>query len=365
MLWRIGEWWTRSCWGWLAVIGPILCYVILWVTLDLVGLGAGNPIALKLDADDFRDARELDLHGVAGRLEYAIASALLLIVAVFSILWAVPRILVRIRNPFGGVTGLVIAFGISAALYLLYIESSYELRQIFADDILRAGEAEGVLQPWGLSIMGFSPMQLTLAPSQALEWSRDGIYLFSNAAPWCLIVLAACASSYEPRRFREEPPEQLRERLVLLQIAVLLAAANIVLSVAYTRAMVHWPPLLLEEDLAQAYTLATSRYAALWGAIGTVLLVAALAPAYVGLIKQFDRVATRELAEDLGRPPTYQERLQWREKHGLLISVQQAVTTGAAVVAPVLTGPTLDAQGDGALTDDPQQARQEIRIDQR
>ncbi|MEO1331192.1 MAG: hypothetical protein AAFW46_16200, partial [Pseudomonadota bacterium] len=131
------------------------------------------------------------------------------------------------------------------------------------------------------------------------------------------------------------------------------------------RAMVHWPPLLLQEDLAETFTVATSRYTALWGVLGTILLIAALAPAYVSLMRQFDRVATRELAEELGRAPTYMERLQWREKHGLLISAQQVITTGAAVVAPVLTGPTLDNAAGQAGLNDNGQARQEISIDQR
>ncbi|MGD1868967.1 MAG: hypothetical protein ACFB0F_05525 [Neomegalonema sp.] len=367
MITRLSEWWTRSCWGWLVVLGPVSCYFFLWIALDVLGLGGGNPITLEM-ADPqtaFREGDELILFDVAGKLEYAISGAMLLLVALFSLLWSLPRYAFAFRNPFGGATGLFFAVGLSGGLYWLYIVSPYELRQIFADDVLVRGEEAGLLEPWRLSACGFTMMEAGLLPSEAMARTRDVIYLVGNAATWSLIILAARMTSYEPKRYKEEPPEDLRKRLIIMQIAVLLAAGVIVLTVAYTRSMTHWPPKLLVDAAAEPYVLAATRYTALWGVLGTVLLLPAVAPAYMGLIRQFDRIANRELSEQLGRVPSFAERMAWRTKHGLLISAQQAMTTGAAVIAPAMTSPTLDATQSNQPGLQPNPPGQSQSIDQR
>ena len=368
MIERFTEWWTRSCWGWLVILGPVACYFFLWIALDVMGLGGGNPVRLERTAPEamFRDGAELALFDVAGKLEYAISGAMLLLVGLFSLVWSLPRFVFAVRNPFGGVTGLIFSVGISGLLYWLYLISPYELRQIFADEILIEGERAKLLEPWRLSAFGVTMMEATLLPSEAMARTRDVIYLVGNTATWSLIVLAARMTSYEPKRYKEEPTDDLRKRLIIVQIAVLLAAAVIVLTVAYTRSMTHWPPMLLNDQAAEPYLTAATRYTALWGVLGTVLLLTAVAPAYMGLIRQFDRIANRELTEELGRIPTFAERMAWRTKHGLLISAQQAMTTGAAVIAPVMTSSTLDATQGGARDQlQPSPAGQSLSIDQR
>ena len=367
---RLGEWWTRSVWGWLIVVGPMISYLMLLISLDVIGLGSGDPLRYlpSNPQEAFLPPEKMTLYGVAGRLEYAIVSSVFFLVACFSIIWSVPRIFFAFRNPFGGVTGLLLSLGSSALLYYLYMTSDYNLRQVFADDLLVYGEQNGLIPSIfaDFNIFGFSFISGNVTPSQALSITRDVVYLVGNAAPWCLIVLAAKCAAYEPRKFREESHESLRARVIVLQIAVVLAAANIVLSVAYTRAMVSWPPMLLEPEIAKSYIAATSRYTALWGALGTVLLATALAPAVVSLNQQFDRVAMRELGADRGRHVSFEERMAWRRKHGLLVSAQQAVTTGAAVIAPVMTSPTLDAtQGGASGSMDTSPPAQELPFDQR
>ena len=150
----------------------------------------------------------------------------------------------------------------------------------------------------------------------------------------------------------------------MLQIAVVLAAANIVLSVAYTRAMITWPPMLLAPDVAETYAAAVNRYVALWGTLGSVLLIAALAPAYLSLNRQFDRIATLELVGEEGRYVSFEDRYAWRAKHGLIISSQQMLTAGAAVVAPIVTAPALEAAQGGAALDAAPLA-QELPVDAR
>ena len=367
---RLGEWWTRSVWGWLVVIGPMISYLLLLISLDVIGLGGADPLRyLPANPQEaFLPVEKMTLYSVAGRLEYAIVSSIFFMVACFSIIWSVPRIFFSFRNPFGGFIGLILSLGSSAALYYLYYISDYNLRQVFADDLLVYGEQNGIIPNIysNFNIFGIPIMAAELSQSQVMSITRDVVYLVGNAAPWCLIVLAAKCAAYEPRKFQEESHESLRSRVIVLQIAVVLAAANIVLSVAYTRAMVSWPPMLLEPEVAKSYVAATSRYTALWGALGTVLLATALAPAVVSLNRQFDRVAARELGATRGRHVSFEERMVWRRKHGLLVSAQQALTTGAAVIAPVMTSPTLDATQGGARQDqDIQPPGQELPFDQR
>ncbi|MBX2854478.1 MAG: hypothetical protein KTR21_05795 [Rhodobacteraceae bacterium] len=367
---RLGEWWTRSVWGWLVVIGPMLSYLFLLISLDVIGLGSSDPLEyLPANPQEaFLPAEKMTLYSVAGRLEYAIASSVFFLVACFSIIWSVPRIFFSFRNPFGGLTGLILSIGSSAALYYLYFISDYNLRQVFADDLLVYGEENGLIPSIysNFNVLGIPIMAGELTQSQIMSMTRDVVYLVGNAAPWCLIVLAAKCAAYEPRKFREESPESLRSRIIVLQIAVVLAAANIVLSIAYTRAMVSWPPMLLEPEVAKSYIAATSRYTALWGALGTILLATALAPAVVSVNRQLDRVASRELGANRGRHVSFEERMIWRRKHGLLVSAQQALTTGAAVVAPVMTSPTLDAtHGGSGQNQEIRPPGQELPFDQR
>lgn len=77
---RISEWWIRTSWGWLVILGPVLTYFVTWIALDIVGLSASNPI--QFDATDFvglfRSGQELTLYSVGGRLEYALVAVLML-----------------------------------------------------------------------------------------------------------------------------------------------------------------------------------------------------------------------------------------------------------------------------------------------
>lgn len=363
---RLTEWWMRTSWGWLVIIGPIIAYLLLFMALDFSGLNAANPVTFT---DEFvaaaaREPDSLGVRHISARLEYALVAVLLFIISVFSILWALPKVLSAFRNPFGGLTGLVIAVGLSGFLYWVYLGEEYNLRQALADDLLISLERQRLIGDLNvvLNLFGLSLPLGAMTPSEIMSLSRDFVYLFSGAAPWFLIVLAARCASFEPRRLYDESHASLRRRLMMLQMAVILAAGVLVLSVAYTRAMVAWPTTLFIDTVGQDFSGALFRYVALWGALGTVMLITALTPAYVSLLYQFDRVATHELTDQLGRAPTYQERLMWRAQHGLQLSTQQVLTTGAAVVAPLITSPALDASGLSGR-DDPRGGA-EIRLDQ-
>ncbi|MEM9726164.1 MAG: hypothetical protein AAF909_11970 [Pseudomonadota bacterium] len=345
---RLVEWWWRTRWGWLVILGPVLCYSSLLYSMDLVGLAADRDAYFRLvdPRTAFRSGVELDLMSMAGRMEYALVSALYVLVAGFSILWALPRILARPRNPFGGFFGLLLAVGFSVFLYYVYSVSEYNIRVAFADDILKLGEQAGAVPPIGVS---FAPFGLLMYDGQMpqsvmLERMHSVVYLIGNTAPWVLIVYMAMLASFEPRMLGKEEKRALRLRMTHLQIGMALAALNIVLSVAYLRTMMAWPVKLFEEELATIFLFAATRYAAVLGALGSLMLITVLAPAYYALNQHFDRVAEHELlaAGDDDGYVSFQERLAWRSKHGLLLSSQQAITAAAAVLAPLLTAPTLE-----------------------
>lgn len=347
MISRIKEWWGRTSWGWLVILGPIICYLALLLSLDIVGLASDAERYFNVDEaiGQFRTGLDLQLMSMSGRMEYALVAVIYILVAAFSILWAVPRILARWRNPFGGLFGMMICLGLAGFLYTLYLVSSYNIRIAFADDILRLAEDLGVLgdimvrfEPFGMPLL-----ETPMSQSDMLLHVHAIIYLVGGAAPWVLVVFMACLASFEPRSLGKESHKSLRERMALLQITVVLAAANIVLSVAYLRMMTSWPVKLLEEETSAYFLMASTRYAAVWGALGTLMLLTTVAAAYVALNRQFDRVAEHELMREGDDYVTYEERLAWRRRHGLLLSAQQAVTAGAAVISPLMTSPTLDA----------------------
>lgn len=361
---RIAEWWARTSWGWLVIIGPILCYSALLAGLQVVGLASELPSYYR-DFDpltSFKSGIEFDLASIAGRVTFALTASLYLLVSAFSILWAFPRILARTRNPFGGIIGLGIAFGASAALYISYLTSDANLRVAFADDILRIAERQGKIDeiPMTAALFGVTMIDEPVLVSDMLATVHSVVYFFGNAAPWFLIVFAACCASFEPKRLGRETHRQLRERMALLQISVVLAALNLVLSIAYLRAMNVWPQSLLIDTLKADFMGASTPYTAIWGATGSLMLASALAPAYISLNRHFDKIATQELMGEGDEYVAFEERLAWRRKHGLLLSSQQALATGIAVVAPLFTSPTLDA---GAPDTTPSQTRFEQRLD--
>ncbi len=343
---RMDDWWQRVAWGGAVIIGPILCYVALLIALDVVGLSDGQAryFDAALAVGSFKSGLELDLYSISGRSEYALTAAVYVLVAVFSIVWAAPRIAAKTRNPYGGGFGVMIAVGLSLALYVLYVVSDNNLRIAFADQILAQGEAVGVLEriPMKMQLLGVTLFGDSVPASEMLAKVHAFVYFFGNAAPWFLIVFAACCAAFEPGSFGKERHKSLRERMALLQIAVALGAANIVLSVAYLRAMLNWPTNLLEDQLAADFIVATTRYTAIWGAIGTLMLIAVVAPAYISLTRHFDRVAEFERLRDGDDYVSYKERREWREEHGLNLTSQEILATGAAVLAPLLTAPTLE-----------------------
>lgn len=350
MVSRLVEWWGRTCWGWLAIAGPVLCYLALLYSLDIVGLESdGDPYFRVVDGRTaFRTGVELDLISVAGRMEYALVSSIYLIVAGFSIIWALPKIISRPRNPFGGLFGFLIAIGFSAFLYYVYTISDYNIRIAFANDILKLGEAAGTLGDIKVSFVPFGFMMYTesMPQSEMLMRAHNIVYLLGNTATWVLVVFMASIASIEPRMLGAEPHKKLRQRMAELQIALVLAALNIVLSVAYLRTMMAWPINMLQEDLGMFFMIPASRYTAVLGALGSVIVVSLLAPAYIALTRQFDRIAERELKREGEDYVSFSERLEWRQRHGLLLSSQQAIAAGAAVLAPLMTAPTLDGAAE-------------------
>lgn len=362
---RITEWWTRTSWGWLVILGPVICYFALEVSNYAIGMTSYNRIQLDdaVLAENIRQGMSLTLYDVGGRLELGLTAILFFLVALFSIIWSLPQIFAAFRNPFGGLLGVAIPLGLSAALYLSFLGQDYNFRSVFANDLLIFAEREGGLSPLNIrfELFGVSFINERLSPEQVMMGIHSFVYFFTNAAPWCLITMAAVCASFEPRATQNEAPQSLRRRMTGLQIAVVLAAANLVLAVVYTRALISWGPGLFDEEVAAEIAYATTRYTITWGAIGTLLLISALVPAYVSLMRQIDRVANYELS---GGDPSihvhYADRLAWRLKHGLVVSTTQVLTTGAAVIAPVMTGPALET-GAGVVDTRPG-AHQESRL---
>ncbi|MEL6979602.1 MAG: hypothetical protein AAGM38_13100 [Pseudomonadota bacterium] len=364
MISRLVEWWHRTRWGWLVILGPVIVYLSLLVSLDLVGLAAdGDPYFREVDPRTaFRSGIERDLASMSGRMEFALASVLYFLVAIFSIIWALPRILGRYRNPFGGLLGVLIAGAMVGFLYFLYLISDYNIRIAFADDVLRLGEDAGAVDlvtvrfwPFGMALY-----EEVMPQSQMLASIHAIVYLIGGAAPWVLVVFMANIASFEPRSLGKESHKALRMRMVNLQIALALAALNIVLSVYYLHTMMGWPLRLFEDELAASFLAAATRYSALFGVLGTLMLLSTLAPAYLALNRQYDLVAEHELMKAGDDYVSYEERIAWRRKHGLLLSAQQAVTAGVAVVAPLITSPALPT----ADTDGPPPSRFEQQLRQ-
>ncbi len=111
----------------------------------------------------------------------------------------------------------------------------------------------------------------------------------------------------------------------------------LVFSVATTHGFYHFSSALMHQPAADAYRLLASAGTTYWGAVYTTVLIVIAVPAAVSVTWDGRRAAVAALPAG-----NFTERLEWRKKEGVELSIRDRLRLAAASFAPVLTAPFLD-----------------------
>jgi hypothetical protein len=129
----------------------------------------------------------------------------------------------------------------------------------------------------------------------------------------------------------------LGRRRICIDIMLGVVGTILVFSVATTHGFYHFSAALMVPEDAAAYGKLASAGTTYWGAAYTTVLLVVVVPASLSVARDGRRVAAWTLPG-----ATYTERLDWRKREGVELSIRDKLSLAVAGLAPVLTSPTLD-----------------------
>ena len=129
----------------------------------------------------------------------------------------------------------------------------------------------------------------------------------------------------------------LARRRMGLDAMLTVVGPILVFSVATTHGFYHFSSALMQTSPADSYRLLASAGTTYWGAVYTTVLVVIAVPAAVSVVRDGKRAAAAALPDG-----NLTERLEWRKREGVELSIDDRVRLAVASFAPVLTTPFLD-----------------------
>jgi hypothetical protein len=148
-------------------------------------------------------------------------------------------------------------------------------------------------------------------------------------------LLAAFAAVALRARHDDNAAADLQGRMRDLERTTIFCAAFLVLLTALNKTLVDWTQAVLDEHHQKAYAYLAGAISTYWGTFGTLVLVSALVPAFVGLRLDIDKSA-RAWSED------QEEANRWKKDHGLEFDMKSGIGAAIAAAAPMLTVPGIE-----------------------
>jgi hypothetical protein len=162
-----------------------------------------------------------------------------------------------------------------------------------------------------------------------------------------MLVAATASVSVRP----EKPPtcEELLSRLTIMRIVLALGAAVLVVGVLCSKILIEWPTSLLSNSQQKAIAPIGEAVNLMYGAFGTIALIAGLGPALVAFV--LDRRAFRATLADNRQAETTEATAQDRAPakpppaprfaDDLGFAPLSSIGTAIAVFSPLLASPLL------------------------
>jgi hypothetical protein len=315
-------------------------------------VGEAKQIAEKNEQDLAVTFLAKDLRG---RASYAVASALLYFASAAAIGFGLG--VVGRRN------GARIAFGaLLCSIFLGYIVASTPpaadllLRPLIVEHILAA--ANKLAPPMNVLASGDADRSLfnqfvggLFRVDQFGDPAVTGLVRLT-----CMITLSsvgmlvAATASVSVRR--EKPPthEELLSRLTIMRILLALGAAVLVVAVLCSKILIEWPTSLLSISQQKAIAPIGEAVNLMYGAFGTMALIAGLGPALVAFV--LDRQAFRATLADNRQAETAEATAQDRAPANaapaqrfaddLGFAPLPSISAAIAVFSPLLASPMLE-----------------------
>jgi hypothetical protein len=256
---------------------------------------------------------ELVARHFSGLVNYAITTGLLFFVCAAAVVLSAPMILRR-AGP-RGLALVIIGFGIVTAVETALVMGDTQRRLLMTDNIFALADRHELLKD--------IPVAQRMNELLALN-----VFVGLFAAGMVLSALALASV----RRGSQVDLADLKDRLFVIRVTLILSSALLVADTLSARALVDWPISLLAEAQRRALDLAGDALTRLWAASSSVALLAAFVPGIAAwhLDRRDFRAAHPAAAP--GGPPD----------DGLDIAPWSAVTAVLAVLAPVIVSPLLD-----------------------
>jgi hypothetical protein len=249
---------------------------------------------------------------LGGRVQFGVASALLLVVAVASLVLACFVIARRKRA--------IYAVAIVAVAGILGIIIAYYLSGEKLDLMHQALERIKIV-----------------APSQSPFESLYAVFhynpIVSNAAGASL--LAAFFFIALPAGENERTGAALRTRMRALEQITICSAVLLVVLTAVNKTLIDWPQAFLNKANQEAYAYLAGAISTFWGTFGTIFLVSALIPAFISIRLDIDKAAKANGRHEMAAA-------RWKEDNKLEFDFKSGLGAAIAAAAPMLTAPGID-----------------------
>lgn len=260
---------------------------------------------------------QLVANHVAGRLNVAYAYAFLLLVSVVAFCFG--SYVVVDAKGVGVWLAAVVVFAAVTAVIAYHDINTGGVRVIVADNILARADANVLLQ--------YLP-----AADSLRRLIMGGLFV-----GYLSVGLVLCALFFASIRNGEHSTlRNLKKRLMIIRIGLILGSAILVVVVLSSRAVFDWPLSLLVDGDRKALMPAADALVRKWGAIGSLSLIGAFLPAITAWY--LDRDAYRNAPHPVKEPPE-----PTPDAGELEIAPMSTVTSIVVVLAPVIASPIFDA----------------------
>lgn len=220
---------------------------------------------------------------------------------------------------------------------------------------VKIGDFYTYVVPQILCVANLPDAQVQELNVQIQARGRYGTYVGIGAAACVVAVAAILAYRWQAPGWSQ--PRALRKQLNALLLLFAAASVLLVFSNAALRALLEWPGSLVPApgapdqktlNLLEPIQTAGTALSYLWSALSTAVLLATFIPAFASLQSDIELAALKNLREkppEQGWPagdPTAKNVAEWRESHGLSLSLGQISAAVLATAAPLLTAPAID-----------------------
>jgi hypothetical protein len=226
----------------------------------------------EIDRIESRDRTTLlAARDISGRYRYAATSALLLLVSIAA--FAFGAVVVARRLGPASLTAAVVWSLAVSLLLALYPPVFERVRPLIVEFILQAEDTKNFLKP--LTFDGWETPKIVTG----LIRINTGVGVMAVGMLLTALYAASMRASDEELTF-----DNLTERRWIARWVLGLGAAILVVAVLQSAVVVDWPPSLLVKSQQLAVKPIGNAMTLLLGAMGTIALFAALAPALVAFI---------------------------------------------------------------------------------